>query len=80
MVWFRGTLPRFRVDQLMGFAWKFLLPLSLINIFAAGLWYYLPNTLLRVTVTSAIVLISALIFSKLNAGYRPDKRNYILAD
>ncbi len=36
LVWLRGTLPRLRIDQLMAFAWKFLLPLSLINVFAVG--------------------------------------------
>jgi NADH-quinone oxidoreductase subunit H len=36
-IWMRGTLPRLRIDQLMGFAWKVLLPLGLINIFFAGL-------------------------------------------
>ena len=36
MIWLRGTLPRLRVDQLMAFAWKFLLPLSLLNIFVTG--------------------------------------------
>ncbi len=38
MVWLRGALPRLRIDQLLGFAWKFLLPLALINTFSAALW------------------------------------------
>ena len=36
-IWVRGTLPRFRYDQLMAFSWKFLLPLSLANILITGL-------------------------------------------
>lgn len=38
MVLIRATVPRLRVDQLMGFAWKFLLPLVLVNILSASFW------------------------------------------
>jgi NADH-quinone oxidoreductase subunit H len=36
-IWVRGTLPRFRYDQLMAFGWKFLLPLAIANIIVTGL-------------------------------------------
>jgi NADH-quinone oxidoreductase subunit H len=39
-IWVRGTLPRLRADQLMNFAWKFMLPLTLINLVAAAVWHY----------------------------------------
>src|SRR5450755_4038373 len=35
-IWIRGTLPRLRMDQLMNFAWKFMLPMSLINLITAA--------------------------------------------
>ena len=44
MIWLRGTLPRLRVDQLMSFAWKFLMPLSILNIFVAGFAWHAQNT------------------------------------
>ncbi|HXW13372.1 MAG TPA: NADH-quinone oxidoreductase subunit NuoH [Terriglobia bacterium] len=36
-IWMRGTLPRFRYDQLMSLGWKFLLPLGLLNILVTGI-------------------------------------------
>jgi NADH-quinone oxidoreductase subunit H len=36
-IWVRGTLPRFRYDQLMSFGWKFLLPIAMINIIITSL-------------------------------------------
>ena len=39
-IWVRATFPRLRIDQLLTFAWKFLLPLSLINLFATALEVY----------------------------------------
>ena len=36
-IWVRGTLPRFRYDQLMNFGWKFLMPVAILNILATAL-------------------------------------------
>ncbi|MGH9899411.1 MAG: NADH-quinone oxidoreductase subunit NuoH [Pyrinomonadaceae bacterium] len=35
-IWLRGTLPRFRFDQLMNFGWKFLIPVAILNIIFIG--------------------------------------------
>jgi NADH-quinone oxidoreductase subunit H len=40
-MWVRATLPRLKPDQLMGFSWKFLIPLSLLNIFVIAIQKYL---------------------------------------
>jgi NADH-quinone oxidoreductase subunit H len=56
LIWVRGTLPRLRQDQLMNFAWKFLLPLTLLNLLVAALWWFMGEGVLRWIVCSAILL------------------------
>jgi NADH-quinone oxidoreductase subunit H len=48
--WIRGTYPRLRIDQLMSFGWKILVPASFINIFitASVLYYALPDWVITV--------------------------------
>jgi NADH-quinone oxidoreductase subunit H len=36
-IWIRGTLPRFRYDQLMRFAWTFLFPVAVVNLLVTAL-------------------------------------------
>ncbi len=62
-IWIRGTLPRLRMDQLMNFAWKFMLPLSLINIFAAGVWHYMPAGASRWLVVTLIIAVACVLLS-----------------
>lgn len=80
-IWTRGTLPRLRVDQLMNFAWKFMLPMTLINLLAAALWHFMPPGLVRWLVTGALVVGSYLTLGRaLFAGRHVAKRTYRFAD
>ena len=70
-IWTRGTLPRLRVDQLLNFAWKFMLPMALINFVVAAIWHYsgqwmLPaGFILRWLICGALVLVPYLLFARL---------------
>jgi NADH-quinone oxidoreductase subunit H len=45
LIWVRMTLPRLRIDHLLNFNWKFLVPLSLVNLLVvAFVWKIIPNT------------------------------------
>ena len=57
-IWLRGTMPRLRQDQLMNFAWKFMLPMALLNLLVAGAWRFWGDGWLR-WVVSSVVLVSA---------------------
>ena len=65
--WVRSTIPRLRIDQVMAFAWKCLLPLALINLVITGIEVIaLPPALLWTVIflNLAIVVLLALLWSK----------------
>jgi len=89
-IWIRGTLPRLRMDQLMNFAWKFMLPMSLIVIFTAGVWRFLPHVIAGSVAVGLVVrwLVCALLVigpyvllaRTLERGRRIEKRTYRYAE
>ncbi|MEK7777778.1 MAG: NADH-quinone oxidoreductase subunit NuoH [Chloroflexota bacterium] len=70
-IWVRATLPRLRMDQVMAFAWKFLLPLSLINIFVTAVEVLaldttkLANLWLMAGINIAVAVVGIVAFSRL---------------
>jgi NADH-quinone oxidoreductase subunit H len=79
LVWLRGTFPRLRADQLMGLAWKCLLPLGLVNILAAGLWAWLPFPA-GTTLSAGLLIGTSWWLVRANAPARLEPRTYIFAE
>lgn len=80
-IWVRGTLPRLRQDQLMNFAWKFMLPLTLINIFVAGIWRFLDPGIMRWTVCAGILATAYYLLARgLTAAKGVAPRQYHYAE
>jgi NADH-quinone oxidoreductase subunit H len=80
-IWIRGTLPRLRMDQLMNFAWKFMLPMALLNLIVAGVWRFLPQGFLRWVVCCLLIAIPYVLLSRsLMQGWRLEKRVYRFAE
>jgi hypothetical protein len=74
-IWFRATYPRLRVDQIMAFSWKFLLPLSMINLAAITLEVFFlrgsdgflttADLGIMAAINVVVTLISVLVFGNL---------------
>jgi NADH-quinone oxidoreductase subunit H len=73
MMWIRGTLPRFRIDHLLDFGWKFLVPTGLFGLMAVAVVLKLPflgNSVLKwlgLLVANMVVIIGALSVVSLTA-------------
>ena len=59
-IWVRATFPRLRIDQLMALAWKFLLPLSLINLAVTTVEVYFFRNDLGVLSTNDLWVMSGI--------------------
>ena len=64
-IWVRGTLPRSRVDQVMNFAWKFMLPMAFTCIVAAAVWHYAGRGVRGWMASLAVLAIVYLVLSQL---------------
>jgi NADH-quinone oxidoreductase subunit H len=80
-IWVRGTLPRLRMDQLMNFAWKFMLPMALLNLINAGIWHFLAPGVLRWLLCCLLVFVPYLLLGReLAQGLKFEKRIYRFAE
>jgi len=68
MIWIRATMPRLRVDQLMGFAWKALFPMAVVNLFVVAaevLWLQTITPWVIVGINFVLAVFLVLMWSRL---------------
>jgi hypothetical protein len=74
-LWIRATWPRLRVDQIMGFAWKGLFPLSLVNMFVIAVEFFVfqetggtisrESLLIMVPINWVVMVVSVVVMANL---------------
>jgi NADH-quinone oxidoreductase subunit H len=80
-IWVRGTLPRLRMDQLMNFAWKFMLPMSMVVLVSAGAWRFLGQGVLGWLVNIVFIAVAyVLLVRGVETRNKIAKRTYRFAE
>ena len=72
--WVRGTFPRLRIDQLMSFGWKLLVPLSFINIVMTGVVLFYGWPIWSLTILSLLLLSGVVYIIFRNPGTDMERR------
>ena len=65
--WVRGTFPRLRIDQLMAFAWKVMVPLSFLSVVMTAIYqfYEWPAWTLTVMSSAGLLVVGFLIYKRM---------------
>lgn len=80
-IWLRGTLPRMRVDHVMNFAWRFMLPMAFTCLLAAAIWHYQGRGLPGWLWSLGIVGVAYFVLSRiLETGKKFAPRTYRFAE
>jgi NADH-quinone oxidoreductase subunit H len=82
----RATLPRLRLDQLLNFSWRFLVPLTLVNLLVAAAWFWTSAWISAASGPIRWLLCAALIalpyhwLGRALRGQLPPPRQYTYAE